>query len=173
MPPIARRTVLGGASALIAAAASPATNLRFLFSQPLDAFDPVIAEFEKRNPDILIQKQQVPFDQLAAQIQSRLGSGDSSLDVFGADEPRIPAFAHREFLHDLSPLRADLAAQVDPRSVEAVSAEGKIWALPLWTSTQLLFYNKDLLAKASLPTPSGDPKQRMTWETLKIGRAHV
>lgn len=171
MPALSRRAVLGGTAAAAAFAGSRAARadqmtLRFLFSQPADAFDPAIAEFQKRNPGITIQKQQVPFDQLNAQVQSRLGSRDASIDVYGADEPRIPAFVHRNFLADLTALLPELKKVADPQSVEATSVDGKLWALPLWTSTQLLYYNKALLTKAGVPLPAADPAQRLTWETL-------
>lgn len=164
---LSRRTVLAGATAAVTRAArADDITLRFLFSQPVDTYDPAIAEFEKRNPGIRIARQQVPFDQLNAQIQSRLGSQDSSLDVFGADEPRIPAFVHRHFLEDLSALLPALKSVADAASVDATSWEGKLWALPLWTSTQLLYYNKALLEKAGIAPPAADPKQRLTWEAL-------
>ncbi len=166
-----RRHFIAGAGGLATAMVSkPARaadiTLRFLFTQPPETWDAVIAEFEKRNPGVHVQRQQVPFDALNAQVQARIGSHDSSIDVFGCDEPRIPAFSRRGFLTDLTNTQASFEASVSPQAIQAVTAGGKIWSFPLWTSTQVLFYNKDLLAKASLPTPSMDPKQRMTWSAL-------
>ena len=150
-------------------AAGPAradVTLRFLFTQAPETWDPVIAAFEQQNPTIHIERQQVPFDALNAQVQSRIGSKDPGIDVYGTDEPRVPAFARRGFLVDLSDMRATFEQSVSPEAIAAVSAEGKIWSFPLWTSTQVLFYNKDLIARANLPTPSIDPAQRITWEKL-------
>lgn len=141
-------------------------TLQFLYTQPTPTWNPVIAEFEKRNPDIHVQGQQVPFDALNAQVTARIGAHDSSIDVFGCDEPRVPAFARRGYLLDLSDLRPDFEKAVSQKAIGSVSADNKLWSFPLWTSTQVMFYNKDLLAKAALPVPSGDPKARMTWETL-------
>jgi len=141
-------------------------TLHFLFTQPPDTWDAVIAAFEKANPGVHVERQQVPFDALNAQVQSRIGAQDSSIDVFGCDEPRVPAFSRRGYLVDLSQYRADFEKSVSKEAIDAVSAGGKIWSFPLWTSTQVLFYNKDLLAKAGLTPPSIDPKQRPTWEAV-------
>ena len=141
-------------------------TLQFLYTQPTPTWAPVIAAFEQRNPGIHVQGQQVPFDALNAQVTARIGAHDSSIDVFGCDEPRVPAFARRGYLLDLSSLRPEFEKSVSAKAIEAVSAENKLWAFPLWTSTQVLFYNKDLLAKASLPAPSSDPATRISWETL-------
>ena len=141
-------------------------TLQFLYTQPTPTWGPVIAEFEKRNPGIHVAGQQVPFDALNAQVTARIGAHDSSIDVFGCDEPRVPAFARRGYLLDLSDLRPDFENAVSQKAIGAVSADNKLWSFPLWTSTQVMFYNKDLLAKAALPMPSADPKARMTWEAL-------
>jgi len=141
-------------------------TLNFLFTQPPATWDSVIAAFEKANPGIKIARQQVPFDALNAAVQSRIGSKDSSIDVFGCDEPRVPAFSRRGFLVDLSDKRATFEQAVSREAIDAVSAGGKIWSFPLWTSTQVLFYNKDLLAKAGLPEPALDVSKRMTWEAV-------
>ena len=141
-------------------------TIQFLYTQPTPTWGPVIAEFEKRNPGTHVQGQQVPFDALNAQVTARIGTHDTSIDVFGCDEPRVPAFARRGYLLDLSDLRPEFEQSVSEKAIQAVSAENKLWSFPLWTSTQVMFYNKALLTKASLPMPSADPKARMTWETL-------
>jgi multiple sugar transport system substrate-binding protein len=166
---VLHRGMIGGIM-LFGLMAQPAraadVTLHFLFTQPPDTWDAVIGAFEKANPSVHVERQQVPFDALNAQVQSRIGAHDSSIDVFGCDEPRVPAFSRRGFLVDLSDQRAAFEAAVPPEAIDAVSADGKIWSFPLWTSTQVMFYNKDLLAKAGLPAPSMDPKQRMTWEAV-------
>ena len=141
-------------------------TLNFLFTQPAETWDAVIAAFEKQNPTIKVARQQVPFDALNAAVQSRIGQKDSSIDVFGCDEPRVPAFSRRGYLVDLSDRRPAFEQAVSKEAIDAVSAAGKIWSFPLWTSTQVLFYNKDLLAKAGLAEPALDVTKRMTWEQV-------
>ena len=149
-----------------APASAEGVTINFLNSERPDVYAPVIAEFERRNPGITVRDQSVPFEQLNAQVQARVGAGDSSVDVYGVDEPRVPALASRKLLVDLSALRGQVEAAATPQAVAATSYGGKLYALPEWTSTQVLFYNRDLLAKAGIAPPSSDPAQRMTWDTL-------
>src|SRR5712672_3085927 len=107
-----RHAVALGAGALAAPfisrfARAQDARIGFLSSQKAGAFDAVIAAFEKANPGIKVQSQNVPFD---AQIQARLGAGDTSVDVYTVDEPRVPAYASKGFLADLTPMRAEIEA---------------------------------------------------------------
>jgi len=144
------------------------TVVNFLAEAADFVYAPVIEAFEAANPDIDVRYQQVPFEDLNAAIESRVGQGDSSIDVFAVDTPRVPAFASRGYLPDEEANRERIVAAVpNPVDQEQVSWQGKIHSFPMWTSTQLLFYNRDLLAKAGIaePTPSS-PDDRLTWEEL-------
>ena len=147
-------------------AAAADVTINFLNSERPATYAPVIAEFERLNPGIKVRDQSVPFDQLNAQVQARVGAGDSSVDVYGVDEPRVPALATRKLLVDLAAVKDQAVAAASPQAVTATSYGGRLYALPEWTSTQLLFYNRDLLAKAGVAPPSSDPAERMTWDTL-------
>lgn len=141
------------------------TTITFLGEAIPEVFAPVIAGFEKVNPDIKVQYQQVPFEDLNAAIQSRVGQGDSSIDVFQADTPRIPAFASKGYLLEVDYLRSQIEAAVpNPNAINEVSYKGKIYAFPMWNATQLLYYNRDLLKKMNMPEPSPLPADRLTWE---------
>lgn len=143
------------------------TTVNFLGSAPVPVFEPVIKAFMASNPSIVVRYQQVPFEDLNAAVESRIGQGDSSIDVFQADSPRIPAFAARGYMQDLSSLRSKIEAAIPSKSeIDQVSHGGKIYAFPLWSSTQLLFYNRDLLAKAGIREPQSNPAQRLTWEEV-------
>jgi multiple sugar transport system substrate-binding protein len=173
MPPrtksLRRRVLLAsivGATAVGRVGHAETVTLTFLNSQPDHTFDAAIAEFQTANPGIVIQPQQVPYAQLNAQIQARLGSKDPSLDVFAVDEPRVPTYAARGYLADLSAYRDATLAAAGPGALRATTWNGKLWTFPLWTTTQFLYYNVELLKKAGLQPPSADPAKRMTWERL-------
>jgi len=169
--PIRKRTLIALAAAICTFASAPVwaqqVTVNFLGSAPEPVFAPVIKAFMAKEPSITVKYQQVPFDDLNAAVESRIGQGDSTIDVFQADTPRIPAFASKGYMRDVSALRSKIESVIpSKRELELVSYGGKIYALPMWTSTQLMFYNRDLLAKAGVPEPSSSPSQRLTWEEL-------
>jgi multiple sugar transport system substrate-binding protein len=142
------------------------TTLTFVNAQDPGTFDKVIAAFQTANPTIKIKQQAVPFDDLNATVQSRLGAKDPGIDLFDVDEPRLAAFAARGFLEPLDDLRQQAGDRIDPNALKITTYQGKQYAMPRWTSSQLLYYNKALLAKANITAPSSDPKSPVTWEQV-------
>jgi len=49
-------------------------------------------------------------------------------------------------------------------SLEAVTFEGQIYALPDWAISFTLYYNKDILVQAGLVDESGEARPPATWE---------
>lgn len=147
-------------------AARAQTTITFLTAERTDTFAPAIALFEKQHPDIHVEYQQVPFDNLSAQIAARIGTGDNSPDLYAVDVPRVTELASKSYLAPLEDERSRLANIASAGAIQAVSYQGKIYAYPLWTSTQLLFFNRDLLKAAQVPFPPVDPQRRLTWQQL-------
>lgn len=157
----------GGSSS---SAATGTVNL--LGPEDPKTFAPVIAGFEAANPGDKVKYTQVPFDQLSSTLQQRLAAKDSTIDVYTVDQPNIPQLAAQGFLEDLSELRSKEKAATSEAQYEINLYNGKMWALSVWNSTQLLFYNKDALAKAGVTPPTAEPDQRWTWEqTEQAARA--
>ena len=152
--------------ALPSAHAAGVTTITFLNPERPETYAPIIAAFEKANPDIKVRDETVPFDQLNGQVEARIGTGDTSVDVYAVDEPRVPALASRGLLKDLSAVRPQAEAAMTPEAMRVTTFQGKLWALPEWSSTQLLFYNVDLLQKAGIAPPSSDIPKRLTWATV-------
>ena len=167
-----RRGVLFGLGAGLAMAGAlsgaeaQTTSLNFLAAERPDVVKPAIDAFEAANPDVKVVYTQVPFDSLNAQGQARIGAQDAGIDVYLADTPRIPAFASRGYLMDLSEYRPQVEGVANATAMNAVSYDGKVWAFPMWTSTQLLFFNRDLIAKAGLEPPGASEQDRLTWDAL-------
>ncbi|MFC4562261.1 extracellular solute-binding protein [Nocardiopsis mangrovi] len=140
--------------------------IRFLHSQPAGTFADAIELFEAEHPDVHIEEQPVPFDDLNAQVQARVGAQDTSVDVFAADPPRVPAQAERGFLVDVSDDSEAIREAVVGPAMDSVSWDGRVWAYPLWTSSSFLFYNRDLLDAAGIDEPGAAPDDRLTWEEV-------
>lgn len=172
-----RRALLGLGAALPAAGllaacgSSGGRTVQFVGPELPKTFAPVIAGFERAHPGVTIRYTSVPFDRVNDVLQARLGAKDAEVDVFTVDPPRVSALAARGFLKDLTGhrdevTRAVLAGQADPTYFR-----GRMWTVPIWSSTQFLYYNADLLAKAGVAPPGRDPVDRLTWErVVDLGR---
>lgn len=158
---------LGACSAQGSGAGSGEVTLTFLHTANAGpTWGKAIEAFEKQHPGVTIKEQQTSFDDLNSQVQARLGTKDPSIDVYTVDGPRLANMAAQGFLTDVSSSASDILTQTGQSSVDEVTYDGKQYAFPQWTSTNLMFYNKDLVAKAGLTAPSADPGQRMTWEQV-------
>jgi multiple sugar transport system substrate-binding protein len=142
----------------------PKVTITFLNPEIKGSFDPLIKRFEAKHPNIDVRSINVPFDQINSTLQARLGARDSSLDVYVVDPPAIPNLVERGFLVDLSVLKDQAQSASLEAAFESTQYEGKLWALPIWTSEQYLYFNRDLLKQAGVEPPSADPAERWTWE---------
>lgn len=141
-------------------------TLQFIHPEVKGSFEPLIKAYEAEHPDVTIETANVPFDQLQSTLQSRLGQGDTSIDVYTVDPSRIPGIVAREQLLDISDLRDEAEKATVPGSLAPNIVDDKLWSLPIWTSEQFLYYNPDLLAEGGVTPPSEDSAQRWTWEQV-------
>jgi multiple sugar transport system substrate-binding protein len=131
-----------------------------------DQLQPVLDAFEAAHPNITVEYESVPFDDFNSVLAARLTNSSDAIDVFDVDMPRTDAYVARGWLADLSETFPDLADSVDPGSLEAATVDGKIVTMPYQTSSNIMYYNKALLDEAGIATPSADPADRLTWETV-------
>lgn len=131
----------------------------------------VIDAFQKAHPTIKVDYQSVPFDSLNSTLDARIANKGGDPDVYWADQPRISALAARGEAEDLTKAFSGQKSTFDPTAYDAGVYQNKLWALPIANSSQLLYYNKDLLKKAGLSNPSPSTDSRMTWEQLTTDAA--
>ena len=139
-------------------------TITFVATDVPSVWKQAIGGFEDSHAGITVDYNNYPFDQLNSVLQSRLQSEDTSFDCFAVDQPRVPAFAARGYLADLTGRVGDVEGQVLRTAYEASGYDGKLYSLPIWTSEQVLYYNTALLEKAGIEPPSTDPENRWTWE---------
>ena len=78
----------------------------------------------------------------------RLGAEDSSIDIIGMDVIWTAEFANAGWVEEWTGKRKqDVTEKVFPGVIETASFEGKLYAAPFNTNTQLLWYRKDLVKK--------------------------
>lgn len=162
-----------GAAALAVALTSGATTamaqdvtLTLVSAERDEVLAPVIQAFEASHPGIKVQHQSVPFESMNATIEARIGGGDDSIDVLLVDSPRVSAMVSRGYLQPLEDLRSEIEPVVTPVALDALGVNGTLYTLPLWTSTQVMYYNKDLLDAAGIPYPGSEQADRLTYDQV-------
>ena len=82
------------------------------------------------------------------QLVRRLGAEDPSIDIVGMDVIWTGEFANAGWVEEWKgQLKDQVTEGVFPNVIETASFEGKLYAAPFNTNTQLLWYRKDLVKK--------------------------
>lgn len=92
-------TACGGGSEGADSAESTVQVLTFASQEQMQ---PVVDAFTAANPELTVEIQTVPFDDLNSVIQSRVGGKDEEVDVYMVDQPRVAALADQGMLLDIT-----------------------------------------------------------------------
>lgn len=148
--------------------AQGATILRFwAMGREAEAVAALIPEFERGHPGVRVEVQQLPWTAAHAKLLTAFAS-DSLPDVLQLGNTWVPEFA---MLNALQPLDARLAgstriAQTDyfPGIWATNVIDGTLYGVPWYVDTRLLFYRRDLLAKAGFDQP---PQRWDEWLSMQ------
>jgi multiple sugar transport system substrate-binding protein len=149
----------------------------YVFPEPSGAFAGAASACNKRSGGaytIKINKLSTFSDQQRVSLVRRLAANDSSIDILAMDVNWTSEFANAKWLR---PVPATFAAQIKsvdlPGPVQTATSQNQLWAVPINSNTQLLWYRKDLLAEIHQPVPT-------TWRQMltdarqlaKLGKPH-
>src|ERR1700693_5845413 len=85
-------------------------------------------------------------DQQRVSLVRRLAANDSSIDILAMDVDWTAEFANAKWIQ---PVPASLATEIRsvdlPGPVQTATYNSRIWAVPINSNTELLWYRKDLL----------------------------
>jgi multiple sugar transport system substrate-binding protein len=144
------------ATALIAACGSsgkgPVTLNWYVFPEPSGSFQAAATECSNNSHgayNIKISFLSTSSDQQRVSLVRRLAANDSSIDILAMDVDWTAEFATAKWL---KPVPASLAAQIKSEDlagpVQTATWQNRLWAIPINSNTELLWYRKDLV-----PTP--------------------
>ncbi|MDF2962553.1 MAG: transporter substrate-binding protein [Paenibacillus sp.] len=128
----------------------------------------IVAGFEKENPGIKVKVESYPFRQLFETIEVKLGSKSKDYDVITVDGPLVANYSVKGYLEPLEKYlpAGEWKTKWIQSSINAGSFDGKLMAAPMNTSSQVLYYNKDIFASKGITPPDFDIQKRWTWEQL-------
>jgi N,N'-diacetylchitobiose transport system substrate-binding protein len=112
------------------------------------------AEFEKQNPKAELVIEEQVWDGLVDKLTTSL-SGSDSPDVVEVGNTQAVAFTSAGAFKDITDKKAELGGDDLLKGfVESGSYDGKLYAAPYYAGSRLVFYRKDLMAKAGLKPPT-------------------
>jgi len=129
----------------------------------VDCVDRLIKDFEKRNPDIDVEVEFIPWGELSVKLTTAFAGGIGP-DIFMHGQAAVAGFVENGVL---MPLDNHLDAFEDIKDfgdvIETGRYKGNLYFIPIYGTGRLLAYRTDLFEKAGLD-PTEPP---MTWEQLK------
>lgn len=147
-------TLLGAASV----AAQPATELRFVTwtgnQAQLDLLGTFAREFaQKSGKNVTVKFETIAFGEYNTKLALQLQSS-SPPDAGWILETSAPAFVEGNLLLDLSTaMKPYNPADFSEPAMELWKKGGKVYAVPFSTSPFVVFFNRDLIAKAGMTAP--------------------
>ncbi|WP_032401742.1 ABC transporter substrate-binding protein [Rhodococcoides fascians] len=126
------------------------------------AYEASFEEFTKKNPDITVQVNQVPWvnywDKLRADLSG--GGGD---DIFWVNAPNFSSYADNGSLVDVSEALPDAISGFEDTAVRQYTRNDSLWGVPqLIDGGKVLYYNKKLVADA------GVDLENLTWDPKNV-----
>jgi len=128
----------------------------------------VIPAFEKENPGIKVRVQQLPFTAAHEKLLTAF-AGDALPDMAQLGNSWVPEFVA---LHALAPLDKRVAATpaIDradyfPGVWDSNIVTGKLYGIPWYVDTRLLFYRRDLVKQAGF---NGPPTSWSEWHAQMV-----
>ena len=162
--------VVSGAAALLVGGCKGRddgrTPVRFwAFGREGEEVRALVPEFERRNPDLKIEVQQVPWTAAHEKLLTAY-VGDALPDAAQMGNTWIPEMAA---LSALTPLSARIARSKSFDRADSFAGVwssnevgGEVWGVPWYVDTRVIFYRSDLIAKTQAPWP---PKSWAEWRT--------
>ena len=127
---------------------------------------PLLAEYNKKN-NVNIVGEFYSFNDLFQVIQVKVASGSSNYDILSVDGPMVASYAYHNYIVPMDKYYTQSEKdEMASASVKSSSYNGKFYAPPMNTSSQVLYYNKDLLAKANVTVPDSDVTHRLNWDQV-------
>ncbi len=114
--------------------------------------DDVIPAFNKLYPNVKIEPQALPYDDLRQKLLTAIAGGETP-DLVRADIIWVPEFADLGALTKVDELIPNFDTYKDqfyPGPLATNFYKGNYYGLPLDTNTRSLFYNKDVFQKAGV-----------------------
>lgn len=115
----------------------------------------LVAEFEEQNPGSTLSIEEQDWEGLMDRLTTALGSQTESPDVVEVGNTQAATLTTVGAFSDITDMLPDLGGDdLLEGFVEAGSAEGKTYAVPLYAGSTFVFYRTDLFEASDLEVPT-------------------
>lgn len=126
----------------------------------------LLAKYEE-DTGVHIEAEFYSFNDLFEVLETKSAAGESDFDVMSVDVTYVAKYGSSGYLEPLDAYFSDEEkAKWDDASYQAGVWDDTMYAAPMNTSTQELYYNKTLLDKAGIELPENDAENRLTYEQV-------
>ena len=115
----------------------------------VDILKPILSDFENEIPDIKVDFMHIPQNYF--QKIHLLFASNTAPDVIFINNQYLPVYANAGLLEELHASNGFY-----PKSLEALSLNGKLYAIPRDVSNLVIYYNKNIFDKKHIPYPSAN-----------------
>jgi multiple sugar transport system substrate-binding protein len=149
----------------------------YVFPEPSGSFAAAAADCSKDSGgayNIKLNLLSTASDQQRVSLVRRLAANDPSIDILAMDVDWTAEFATAKWIRPVPAALADQIRSVDlPGPVQTATWQGRVWAVPINSNTELLWYRKDLLADLHRPVPTTWTQMISDADALaKMGKPH-
>ena len=131
-----------------------------------EKLEPIIAKFEEETGAKVNMELYAHSDYLEM-LQVKLPSESEDYDVIGVDVPLVASYATKGWIAPMdSYFTDDEKAQFASSALDAGSWDGVFYCPAMNSSSQLLWYNTELLDEAGVEVPESSVENRLTWEQV-------
>ncbi|MBD8897807.1 sugar ABC transporter substrate-binding protein [Rhodanobacter sp. DHG33] len=148
------------------------TLVLWTFGPEGEAVGSLLPDFERAHPDIHVEVQQLPLSAAHQKLLTAI-AGDTTPDMAQLGNTWLPEMVT---LHALAPLQQRVAgsAAVAPADYFASIwttnlSDGRLYGIPWYVDTRLLFYRSDLLKQAGFDAP---PRDWAEWRRMLAALSH-
>ncbi len=154
------------------AGGSVTLNLATVNNGQMKDMEQLKTEYESANPGVTVNFQVMEEGDLRSAVTADVASGAGQYDIVTIGAYETPQWGANGWLMDLtSSLQSDSAYDVDdilPPVREALTHEGKLYAVPFYGESSILMYNKEVLDKAGVKIGNNPTWQEVADAAKKV-----
>lgn len=147
--------LIGAGLSLSAALAQTTITIATVNNPDMVTMQKLSGEFEKANPGIKLNWVVLPENELRQKVTTDIATNAGSYDVLTIGTYEAPIWGKNGWLVEMSGLPASYDLEDVLKPVRAgLSYQGKLYALPFYAESSMLYYRKDLFAAKKITVPA-------------------